>query len=311
MPVLLVSLWGYPDPLNPAGAPQLAPDGASVAQADEAGMQPPGAASAESAVAAAAAILAGDSGADGPSLCPTELSAYLDAEAAYAYLAQDRRLAADCILVHGVSIGGAIGSSLALNHPGVRLTLDQPFCSLGEVTRHMTHGVVDGVISRQLQARGWLRAMKVARVCLTPAVSRAVAYLLVRMCFKKGLGGKAAGCAPTDLLDTVGKARRIEGELFVFYAASDEMMHPDAPLRIVGARYRLRARADAEAELRRRGAAMDGGHMAFFGEHSEACGAYVRYLAETGFLAPARAGAAEGGAGEAAGTEGLETERLV
>lgn len=147
--------------------------------------------------------------------------------------------------------------------------------------------------------------MRVARVCVTPAVSRAVAFLLVRMCFKKGLGGKAAGCAPTDMLDNVGKAKAIKGDIFVFYAAADEMMHPDAPLRIVSARYGLRGRTEAEAELRRRTAALDGGHMAFFGEHSAACSAYVRNLAEGGFLGGGK------GSERPSDEESGETEPLV
>lgn len=153
MPVLIINLWGYPDPLNPAAQPQQVAVAAADGGVDESAPLQPPSASADAAVLAAAAILSGDTGSDGPSLCPTELTAYLDAEAAYAYLSHDRQLPAESILVHGVSIGGAIGASVALNHPGVRLTLDQPFCTLKEVTRHMTHGVVEGVVSRYLQAR--------------------------------------------------------------------------------------------------------------------------------------------------------------
>jgi len=308
VPVLLVNLWGYPDPLNPATPPQLS-GAAARALADEAAPPQPSSTSSEAAAAAAAAILSGDSGADAPSLCPTELSAYLDAEAAYTYLAHDRLLAPTGILVHGISIGGAIGAAVALNHPGVRLTLDQPFCTLKEVTHHMTHGVVESTVTRFLHGKGWLRTMRVARACITPAVSRAVAFLLVRMCFKRGLGGTQAGCAPTDLLDTVGKAARIEGDVFVLYAAADEMMHPDAPRRILSARYGARTRADADAQLRRRSAPMEGGHMSFFGDHAGACELYMRNLRETAFLSGG--GGARGdssAAGAVAADSGKERE---
>jgi dienelactone hydrolase len=273
VPVLLISIWGYPDPTNPAVAASkpAAVGGSESGAPDETTPLNPSPAASEA------------------SLCPTELTAYLDGEAAFAYLNGDRQIGSESILVHGVSIGGAIGAAIALNHPGVHLTFDQPFDTLKEVTRHMTANVVDGFVTRYLQSKGWLTSLRVAKVCLSPPLSRVVAFLLVRMCFKKGLGGPADGCAPTDMLDNVGKASRIRGDVFVFYAGQDEMMHPEAPKRILSARYKLGAR-DADAELRRRSAPMDGGHMSFFGEHDEACAVYERYLRDTGYVHSDEAG---------------------
>jgi pimeloyl-ACP methyl ester carboxylesterase len=272
VPVLIINLWSYPDPVNPARSAALASPAVDGASADEAAplkqLPPQPSQAAEP-------------------LCATELTTYLDGEAAYSYLIENRQLRADGVLVHGVSIGGAVGASIALNHPGVRLTFDQPFCTLAEVTRHMTEGVVDGVVSRFLQTRGWARTLRVTRACVAPPVSSAIAALLVRMCFKRGLGGPADGVAHTDRFDNAGKAARIAGQVFVLYASEDEMMHPDAAQRILRARYGSGAEA---LELRRHTAAMEGGHMSFFGEHEETCRLYLTYLRDTGFL-PAGNGA--------------------
>ena len=91
--VLLVTFWGYPDPEE--DYTQIGPDGQPLA-------------------------------ADGR-WCPTELTLYLDAEAALKFLTHTQRTPQERVLVHGLSMGGAAASSLAVHHPGLKVTVDQTF----------------------------------------------------------------------------------------------------------------------------------------------------------------------------------------
>jgi len=270
LPVLLLNLWGYPDPaVRPgAGRPQALADPGS----------PQGAAP--------------------PPPCPTELTAYQDGEAALAHMAAERGIPFEGILIHGVSIGAAVAAAVAANHPGVRVTMDQPFCTLKEVTRNMALQVVRGVFAKKLAGRRAACLLPAAQACAAPPVASAVAFLLVRMCFKAGQGGPDAGCARTDMFDNVAKARRIQGALYVIMAEEDDMMHPDVARRVLTARYRPPSRAAAEEVLDAHSTYIPGGHMAFFGDSEEACEHYVASLVRDGFVAAD--GVANGVGGSAA-----------
>lgn len=320
VPVLLVNLWSYPDPANPPHAQLAAAKASKVAAGGGGGKGGEGRKPAHGASVSAAEpnptanpsvttpLMAGGPAAAGahsgsgaaasadaaPVLVPTELTAYLDGEAAFAYLTSERGLASERVLVHGVSIGGAVGAAVALNHPGVRLTLDQPFCTLKEVTRNMAQQVVDGLVSKWLTAKRWACVVPAARVCIAPPLASTASFMLVRMCFKRGLGGDGAGCAKTDLFDNVHKARSIQGEVFVIRARDDEMMHPDAARRILSARYAPKGAAAADELVAQRSVEIAGGHMGFFGDDPAACAHYVELLRRDGFLRAAL-GMAEAG----------------
>mmetsp|Transcript_25686 Transcript_25686/g.57604 ORF Transcript_25686/g.57604 Transcript_25686/m.57604 type:complete len:254 (+) Transcript_25686:781-1542(+) len=75
----------------------------------------------------------GDS--EGGAGTPSELSTYLDADAALTWLTNYGLpgLACDRVVAHGLSIGGALAAALAEAHRGVHLTLDQTFVNAVEV----------------------------------------------------------------------------------------------------------------------------------------------------------------------------------
>lgn len=256
LPVLIVNLWSYPDPVVRAKPPVSG--GEEDPLVDEEAM--------------------------GDGTCPSELSTYQDGEAAFAHMQQERGIPADGVLIHGVSIGAAVAAAVAANHPGVRVTMDQPFCTLKEVTRNMTLKVVRGVLARKLNGRRWACMQPVAMGCCAPPLARTLSFLLVRMCFKRGEGGDAAGCLATDMYDNVNKARRIRGNMFIFSAEDDDMMHPDVPRRILWARYAPSSLAEGDDVLSLHSATIPGGHMAFFGDADAACDRYIAALVRTGFV---------------------------
>ena len=78
------------------------------------------------------------------------------------------------MLAHGLSIGGACAASLGVQHTGLRVTFDQAFASLAEVSLHVGRGLYD-----QLLVPHRLTLFEASRKALAAA---------------QGLGGLAARC---------------------------------------------------------------------------------------------------------------------
>ena len=64
---------------------------------------------------------------------PTEQSTYRDAEAAWRYLTQQRRVAPEAMVFVGRSLGGAVATWLAVRHPPRALVLESTFTSVPDV----------------------------------------------------------------------------------------------------------------------------------------------------------------------------------
>ena len=64
---------------------------------------------------------------------PTEAGTYLDAEAAWAYLVNQRRVAPERIIIFGRSLGGAVAAYLAQQHQPTALILESTFTSAVDV----------------------------------------------------------------------------------------------------------------------------------------------------------------------------------
>ena len=68
---------------------------------------------------------------------PSELGTYRDAEAAYRFLTETKRLPADRIVIYGESLGAAVALELALRHPARALILESPFTSVADMSREL------------------------------------------------------------------------------------------------------------------------------------------------------------------------------
>lgn len=64
---------------------------------------------------------------------PTEAGTYLDAEAAWRYLVEERQIPAAEIIIFGRSLGGAVAAWLAQQHPPGALILESTFTSAPDV----------------------------------------------------------------------------------------------------------------------------------------------------------------------------------
>ncbi len=67
---------------------------------------------------------------------PSEKGTYLDAEAAWQYLVNEKNIASDEIIVFGRSLGGAVASWLATKHTVAGLILESTFTSIEDMGRH-------------------------------------------------------------------------------------------------------------------------------------------------------------------------------
>jgi len=162
-----------------------------------------------------------------------------------------------------------------VQHPGLRVTFDQSFGSLAEVSLHVGRGLYDQLIV----ARAPKQLASVVK-CLQPCLLRCAVFVLVRMLFKTGRGG-AQLCAQ-DRMNNIRKAAAIKGDVFAIFAEHDEMMHPDIAYRLVQARYGKGATAEL---MRSHVLCVPGGHCCFFGDSPELAHKYAIYLQSSGFLA--------------------------
>ena len=64
---------------------------------------------------------------------PTEHGTYLDAQAAWHYLTEDRQLAPEQIIIVGRSLGGGVATWLALHQPAGALVLESTFTSIPDM----------------------------------------------------------------------------------------------------------------------------------------------------------------------------------
>ena len=200
---------------------------------------------------------------------------YLDAEAALSHIQAVRRAPNESILVHGLSIGGACAASLGVRHPGLRVTFDQAFASLFEVSLHVGGGLYEGLLVNKTP-RSCHKFMR----CCQPLLLRLAVHVLVRMLFKTGTGGSRGLCTP-DRMDNLRKAANIKGDVFAIFSEHDEMMPPDIAKRLLAARY---GRSASPELLRSRVLCVPGGHCCFFGDVPELAHKYTQYLVSVGFL---------------------------
>ncbi|MCB0210042.1 MAG: alpha/beta hydrolase, partial [Anaerolineae bacterium] len=67
---------------------------------------------------------------------PSEAGSYLDAEAAWHYLTEERRIAPEKIVIVGRSLGGGVATWLAQHQSAAALVLESTFTSIPDMAAH-------------------------------------------------------------------------------------------------------------------------------------------------------------------------------
>eukprot|EP00657_Telonema_sp_P-1_P002302 TRINITY_DN15399_c0_g2_i1.p1 TRINITY_DN15399_c0_g2~~TRINITY_DN15399_c0_g2_i1.p1 ORF type:complete len:205 (+),score=70.24 TRINITY_DN15399_c0_g2_i1:47-661(+) len=172
------------------------------------------------------------------------------------------------ILVHGLSIGGALASAAAAANPGLNCTVDQTFVNANEVSHNCGKEFSSKVPS-------WLIKASVSSM------------------FRSGVSDSRLPGYVTDQYDNERKAMQITGNYFVLWAFEDNMMLPEYALRLYQAwsdkydqppaeeedeGFDVVAQNPSMKEVNKRVAAINGGHCTFFGHDAGASKKYEAYL---------------------------------
>ena len=67
---------------------------------------------------------------------PSEQGTYIDAETAWNYLTNEKKIESDSIIIFGRSLGGAIATWLAEKHPPAGLIIESSFTSIEDMSKH-------------------------------------------------------------------------------------------------------------------------------------------------------------------------------
>jgi len=204
--------------------------------------------------------------ADSSFVTTSELSTYFDAQAAVDHAVAETGLPLNRIIVHGLSIGGALASAAAAANPGLHCTVDQTF----------------------------VNAQEIALSCAKEFSSRVPSWLVkasVSSMFSSGVSDPRLPGYLTDQYDNEHKASLIRGQYFVFWAFEDHMMLPDYAVRLFQA-WSFKYEEDETQDgfdivpsqqannPSKRVAVINGTHCAFFGHDTAASKKYENYLQE-------------------------------
>jgi len=79
---------------------------------------------------------------------PGEMATYMDGEAAYRYITEEKGIPADNLILYGESLGAAVASWTAQKHPHGALIIDSGFTSIPDIGRHYYPFLPVNIISR-------------------------------------------------------------------------------------------------------------------------------------------------------------------
>jgi fermentation-respiration switch protein FrsA (DUF1100 family) len=79
---------------------------------------------------------------------PDEQGTYADAEAAYRWLCEVRKVPPEQVIIHGESLGGAVAVELALRRRAAGLILESTFTSIVDMCRHVFPFLPAGLVVR-------------------------------------------------------------------------------------------------------------------------------------------------------------------
>jgi fermentation-respiration switch protein FrsA (DUF1100 family) len=129
---------------------------------------------------------------------PSEPGTYLDADAAYAYLTQTRKIPAERIVIHGESIGNGVAIEAALRHPSRALIVESAFTSIAGMGKSVVPWL-------PLQ---WFVTWRYDNLAKLPKVGRPILVMHSRddevIPFAMGQALFAAACEPKRFLELKG-----------------------------------------------------------------------------------------------------------
>jgi len=121
---------------------------------------------------------------------PSESGVYLDAQAAYDYLVNDRHISPQKILVYGASLGGAVGVDLASKRPVAGLILDSTFSSARDMARHIFPIIPKFLVQIKFDSLKKIRKCHMPKLFLHSKADRTVPFKLGKKLYESAPGPK-------------------------------------------------------------------------------------------------------------------------
>ncbi len=97
---------------------------------------------------------------------PDEAGTYRDAHAAYRFLAEEKKIPADRIVLFGESLGSAVSLELALSRPAAALVLEAPFTSLPDMARTTIFAPLAPLIRTRYESLARIRRLRIPLLVL-------------------------------------------------------------------------------------------------------------------------------------------------
>lgn len=115
---------------------------------------------------------------------PTEQGMYREAEAAYKFLTEHKKIQPASIIVYGESLGGAPAVDLAAKHDVGRLILDSTFSSARDMAKHI-YPFVPGILVRtKLDSESKIGQVKAPKLFFHSRTDRTVPFALAQKLYR-------------------------------------------------------------------------------------------------------------------------------
>lgn len=121
---------------------------------------------------------------------PSERGLYRDADAAYRYLIEERKLTPESIVLYGESLGGAVASKLAARLGHTPLVTENAFSSVKDMARRHYPYVPAFLIAQRFDTLGSIRRVKAPKLIIHSLDDEIVPFEMGRRLFEAASGPK-------------------------------------------------------------------------------------------------------------------------
>ena len=121
---------------------------------------------------------------------PSEKNVYVDAEAAFNYLVNERKIAPEAVIIYGVSLGGAVAVDLASKKMSGALVLESTFSSGRDMAKRMYPFLPAFFFSNMFDSTAKIKSAKMPKLFIHSPVDEIVPFELAKKIYDISPGPK-------------------------------------------------------------------------------------------------------------------------